>query len=136
MKTSQDALVTHVTDAGLFQTVQAYAGQDTDARKLGARLPACFVNYVGSAVNKERHHTLDLLLCGRTRSLEGQKNAQDVLALTEQLVQYLLDNHYWSDVAWLYQLRLADEPLRPRLLKMDQSHAIYLVRCGVGQMHA
>jgi len=133
-KTAQDATVAHIQASGLFDTVQRYGGEASDATKPTVTLPAALVVAKDSEYESRTHHDQDVLVTYKNPGMDAQEGGG--LSLAEQLATYLTDTdqgtHHWTDDTYTYQVRVQDG-VRVRALKITPTYAVYVVTFRVEQ---
>lgn len=126
---AQDATVAHIRDSGLFDTVQRYGGEASDATKPTVTLPAALVVAKDSDYESRTHHDQDVLVTYKNPGQQAQEGGG--LSLAEQLAEYLTGTdqgtHFWTHDGRTYQVRVDDGGVRVRALKITPTWAIYVL---------
>jgi hypothetical protein len=128
MKDTEDAYVQHIDSSGLFSqgSVEHYAGEAEDAKKITTALPAAFVNARGMQLHSKEEYGIHVLVAGRTSALKKQEAAQNAKALAGSLAHWLRDHHFFTHNGRTHQINV-DEEIKVGQARISASTVIYLV---------
>jgi hypothetical protein len=142
MLDTRRAFCAHLTASGLFATVAPLTSDD-DLATTSKDLPACFVAYAGGTLAKREAATLHVFVPGFAPEVGPDVNAaDDALGLTQQVADYLKDEHIWyadpeseGQTGRAWQIDLSDEEgLQVRAGRFREKHAFYVLAVPVTEV--
>lgn len=94
MYKTQTALIEHIKQSGIFETVSAYAGEvGKDAVKTNVKLPAALVKCIeGSAEHNPAGNKFDVLVITESKTFDKTSGTNQNLQAASALLEYLDDN--------------------------------------------
>ena len=139
MDKTQDALIAHIKNSGIFKTVKPYVGEIKNAQKLTTILPAALVICLTGALKLgQTRTTFDIIVISESKVFDKEKNLSNNLSNTSALLHYCEENMVFSHEGEtycfnrdVYQANETNHPFTAETMLSDDRFTIMDVHLSV-----